>query len=39
MPIAEIQNLPDQDLDTICASLRTLEPVHNPVGRAAPPKK
>jgi mono/diheme cytochrome c family protein len=39
MPIAEIQNLPDQDLDAIYAYLRTIKPIHNLVGRTAPPKK
>jgi hypothetical protein len=39
MPIANLQNLPDQDLDTIYAYLRTLTPIKNAVGRAAPPKK
>lgn len=39
MPILELQNLPDKDLDTIYAYLRTVKPVHNTVGRAVPPKK
>ena len=39
MPIAELQNLPDRDLDTIYAYLRTVRPVHNVVGHAMPPKK
>jgi hypothetical protein len=39
MPIGEIQNLPDQDLNSIYAYLRAIKPVHNVVGRTAPPKK
>ena len=39
MPIGQLQNLPDQDLETIFAFLRTIKPVHNLVGRTAPPKK
>jgi mono/diheme cytochrome c family protein len=39
MPIPGLQNLPDQDLDNIYAYLRTLTPVRNAVGRAAPPQK
>lgn len=39
MPIGEIQNLPDQDLDAVYAYLRTVKPVHNLVGRTAPPTK
>ena len=39
MPIGELQNLPDQDLDAIYAYLRTVKPIHNVVGRAATPKK
>jgi mono/diheme cytochrome c family protein len=39
MPIGELQNLPDKDLETIFAYLRTIKPVHNLVGRAAPAKK
>ena len=39
MPIAEIQNLPDQDLNSIYAYLRTVKPIHNVVGRTAPPTK
>ena len=39
MPIGEIQNVPDQDLDAIYAYLRTVKPIHNAVGRTAPPRK
>ena len=39
MPIAELQNLPDQDLNAIYAYLRTIKPIHNMVGRPTPPKK
>lgn len=38
MPIGELQNLPDSDLDAIYAYLRTIKPIHNQVGREAPPK-
>lgn len=33
MPIATLQNLPDQDLGAIYAYLRTLKPIRNAVGR------
>jgi mono/diheme cytochrome c family protein len=36
MPIGELQNLPDSDLDAIYAYLRTIKPIHNRVGREAP---
>lgn len=39
MPIQEIQNLPEQDLNTIYVYLRTVKPVHNMVGHAGPPRK
>ena len=39
MPIGELQNLPDQDLNAIYAYLRTIKPILNVVGRTAPPKK
>lgn len=38
MPIMTLQNLPDQDLETIWAYLRTLKPVKNAVGKATPPR-
>jgi hypothetical protein len=31
--------LPDQDLNSIYAYLRAIKPIHNAVGRTAPPKK
>jgi hypothetical protein len=39
MPIAFLQNLPDSDLESIFAYLRSLKPVSNKVGRVAPAKK
>jgi hypothetical protein len=39
MPIVNLQNLPDQDLEAIWAYLRTLKPVKNPVGRPTPPRQ
>jgi len=39
MPIMNLQNLPDQDLDAIWAYLRTVKPVRNPVGRPVPPRQ
>jgi mono/diheme cytochrome c family protein len=39
MPIMNLQNLPDQDLEAIWAFLRTLKPVKNVVGRPMPPKQ
>jgi mono/diheme cytochrome c family protein len=38
MPIMNLQNLPDQDLEAIWAYLRTLKPIKNPVGKPLPPK-
>lgn len=38
MPIMNLQNLPDQDLEAIWAYLRTLKPVKNAVGKPLPPK-
>jgi cytochrome c553 len=38
MPITNLQNLPDQDLEAIWAYLRTLKPVKNAVGKPLPPK-
>ncbi len=39
MPIGELQNVPDKDLETMFVYLRTIKPIHNLVGRTAPPKK
>ncbi len=39
MPIGELQNVPDQDLDAIYAYLRTIKPIHNMVGRTAAMRK
>ncbi len=39
MPIATLQNLPDQDLNAIWAYLRTVKPIHNAVGRVDPAGK
>ena len=39
MPIAFLQNLPDSDLESIFAHLRTVKPVRNQVGRVQPPPK
>jgi mono/diheme cytochrome c family protein len=36
MPIANLQNLPDTDLDAIYAYLMSLKPVRNSVGRTQP---
>jgi hypothetical protein len=38
MPITNLQNLPEQDLEAIWAYLRTLKPVKNAVGKPLPPK-
>jgi mono/diheme cytochrome c family protein len=38
MPVMELQNLPEQDLEAIWAYLRTLKPVRNAVGKPVPPK-
>jgi mono/diheme cytochrome c family protein len=38
MPIAQLQNLPEQDLDNIFAYLRTVTPIKNAVGRTTPPR-
>jgi len=38
MPIMNLQNLPEQDLEAIWAYLRTLKPVQNTVGRPLPPR-
>lgn len=38
MPIANLQNLPESDLRAIYNYLRTLKPMHNHVGRVAPPQ-
>jgi mono/diheme cytochrome c family protein len=37
MPIFGMQNLPDQDLEAIYNYLMTIKPIHNAVGRIAPP--
>ena len=39
MPIANLQNLPDKDLEAIFAYLRSIRPVRNTVGRPLPPGK
>ncbi len=39
MPIAMLQNLPDSDLASIFAYLRSLKPVHNDVGRTPAAEK
>jgi mono/diheme cytochrome c family protein len=39
MPIMNLQNLPEQDLEAIWAYLRTLKPVRNAVGRPLPPRQ
>jgi mono/diheme cytochrome c family protein len=38
MPIMNLQNLPDQDLEALWAYLRSLKPVKNVVGKPLPPK-
>jgi hypothetical protein len=39
MPIVNLQNLPDQDLEAIWAYLRSIKPVRNLVGKPVPPKQ
>jgi mono/diheme cytochrome c family protein len=39
MPIQDFQNLPEKDLETLYAYLRTVKPIHNTVGHAMPPQK
>jgi mono/diheme cytochrome c family protein len=39
MPIPMYQNLPESDLKAIYAYLRTLKPIHNPVGRVGATSK
>jgi len=39
MPIMNLQNLPDRDLEAIWAYLRSLKPVKNPVGHPMPPAR
>jgi len=39
MPITNLQNLPDRDIEAIWAYLRTLKPVRNAVGKPLPPKQ
>jgi len=38
MPIANLQNLPDADLEALFAYLKSLKPVSNPVGRTTATK-
>ena len=37
MPVMNLQNLPDSDLDAIYLHLRTLKPISNLVGKTTPP--
>lgn len=37
MPIPNMQNLPDSDIDAIYRHLRTLKPISNKVGKPTPP--
>ncbi len=37
MPIPTLQNLPEQDLEAIYNYLMTVKPIHNAVGKVAPP--
>ncbi len=39
MPIMNLQNLPDQDLEAIWAYLRSLKPVRNHSGKPVPPRQ
>jgi mono/diheme cytochrome c family protein len=39
MPIPQLQNIPDKDLESIWAYLRTVKPIRNAVGKVDPPKR